>query len=136
MKIFDEKTSPGEVIRFLTELAKQGRYVFRGYSKQDELLPNIVREEASYDEKQLLTDLERYGGHYFHANSPVEFMSYAQHFGLPTRLLDFSHNPFIALAFAIYGQKGSNYKNAEDKNYYYIRYADLKDNIAVSIQIP
>ena len=122
------------VINRLNDLAQKGTFVFRGYGKQDELLPNIIRNENhSKIESELLHDFEKYGSNYFHASSPIDFMSYAQHFGLPTRLLDFTHNPFIALSFALYSPKSNgNYKNPEDKDYYYIRYASLEDNLCLS----
>ena len=94
------------VIDELTGLARSGGKVFRGYNKQDELLPSLIRDKVSYTdvESELLKDFERYGSHYFHATTPIDFMSYAQHFGLPTRLLDFTYNPFIALSFALHGK--------------------------------
>lgn len=123
-----------KAIDTLTEFAQSGSYVFRGYGKQDELLPNIIRNKNYEDvEDALLKDFERYGSHYFHANTPIDFMSYAQHFGLPTRLLDFTYNPFIALSFALYGPKSNGkYSEPNDKNYYYIRYASIDDNICLS----
>ena len=121
------------VIDRLNWLARSGAYVFRGYGKQDELLPNIIRDkDFSNVETILLHDFEKYGSSYFSANTPIDFMSYAQHFGLPTRLLDFTRNPFIALSFALYMPKGTNYKDEDDRAYYYIRYASLKDNLCLS----
>lgn len=119
------------VIDTLNKFAEAKKYVFRGYSKQDELLPNILRDNAVYanEEKNLLMDFERYGSHYFHASTPIDLMSYAQHFGLPTRLLDFTYNPFIALSFSLHGLKGTKYKEPTDKDYYYIRYASIEDNM-------
>ena len=115
-------------------MAQSGKYVFRGYSKQDEILPGIIRGNVNYEnvEGELLHGFERYGSHYFHAATSIDFMSYAQHFGLPTRLLDFTYNPFIALSFALYGPKGTKYKDSEDKTCYYVRYAALEDNICVT----
>ncbi|MCD8375951.1 MAG: FRG domain-containing protein [Oscillospiraceae bacterium] len=122
------------VIEQLNSLARKNAYVFRGYGKQEELLPVIIRDKIKYQdvEGDLLENFERYGSNYFHANTPIDFMSYAQHFGLPTRLLDFTYNPFIALSFSLCGAKSpGKYKSDEDKTYYYIRYASIDDNLCV-----
>ena len=118
------------VISALTDLAKNRNLVFRGYSKQAELLPKIIREKnLSNREIELLVDFEKYGLQYFSVNNAIDFMSYAQHFGLPTRLLDFTYNPFIALFFALFKRKGTTNANAEDNEYYYIRYCDINEQI-------
>lgn len=119
-----------KIIDVINDLTQNGDYVFRGYGKQDELFPNIIREK-NYESVELnfLKEFEKYGSNYFKANTPIDFLSYAQHFGLPTRLLDFTYNPFIALSFAIYMPKNNNYKNINDRDYYYICYSSIKDNL-------
>ena len=54
------------VIEVLTSLAQNGGNVFRGYNKQDELLPSLIRDKISYAdvEIELLEKFERYGSHY------------------------------------------------------------------------
>ena len=117
-----------KLIAFLTELSSKKCYVFRGYGKQSELLPNIIRDKDWRDQEiKLLNEFERYGLQYFSANNPIDFMSYGQHYGLPTRLLDFTYNPFIALSFALFVSKGTKYTCEEDKVYYYIRYSKIED---------
>ena len=120
-----------ELINTLVKLAKFRTFVFRGYNKQDQLLPNIIREkDYSQLEEKLLNEFEKYGSHYFMANTTIDFLSYAQHYGLPTRLIDFTYNPFIALSFALFTPKSNaNYKEHEDKEYYYIRFCNLYDNV-------
>ncbi len=133
--VFKASDSEEKVIDRLSELARDGEYVFRGYGKQKELYPTIIRGTQTFDdvESELLEKFEHYGSHYFHATTPIDFMSYAQHFGLPTRLLDFTYNPFIALSFSLYMTKSNGaYSDPEDKEYYYIRYASTKTNIVLS----
>lgn len=117
-----------ELLNYLTELAEEDRYIFRGYSIQDEMNPSIIRNKAVHLERDLLIDFERYGSQYLNISSPIDLMSYAQHFGLSTRLLDFTFNPFIALYFALFRRKPTNAREPEDNIYYYIRYADKRKN--------
>ena len=122
-----------EVIAELTELAKNRALVFRGYGKQSELFPNIIRDsDLTNREIELLSSFEKYGLQYFSVNSAIDFMSYAQHFGLPTRLLDFTYNPFIALFFSLFMPKSTNYSYPDDKEFYYIRYCDLGKQIIIN----
>jgi len=126
---YDQKD---KLIQVLTYLARQGKFVFRGYTKQDQLLPNIIRDkDLSKHERFFLNEFEKYGSHYFVASNSMDFLSYAQHYGLPTRLLDFTYNPFIALSFALFANKGPNYKESEDRDYYYLRFCDLSESITV-----
>lgn len=125
-------TNKDHLIDRLTELAVSGEWVFRGYNLQEHLLPTVIRRKMSDSEDTLLFEFERYGAQYINASNPVDFMSYAQHFGLPTRLLDFTYNPFIALYFSLFSPKtNARYKNQEDRDYYYIRYASTKSNIMI-----
>ena len=128
IKVIDNKS---DLISLLNELADSGHYIFRGYSKQDQLQPNIMRNNLVDQEKTLLFEFERSANQYLNTSNPIDFMSYAQHYGLSTRLLDFTYNPFIALYFSLFTPKGNSYKNSEDKEYYYIRYCDIEKNIIV-----
>ena len=124
-------TSAEHLIDRLTELARNKNMVFRGYGKQSELLPNIIRDNDLEDQEiVLLSCFEQYALQYFSVNNAIDFMSYGQHFGLPTRLLDFTYNPFVALFFALFMPKGPKYSLEDDKNYYYIRYCDITTQIA------
>ena len=127
---FNEGES-NDLLQYLNELIMEKKYVFRGYGKEKQLLPSILRDDDKYKnaESDILNQFERYGSKYFSANSPIEFMSFGQHFGLPTRLLDFTYNPFIALFFALYENKGTT---GTDRDYYYLMFADTTKNIVVN----
>lgn len=80
--------------------------LFRGQSDNKSLLPSICRKKPCED----TTDLERNMLEDFKRRSTLlikkefttdwEWLVYAQHFGLKTRLLDWTSNPLIALWFA------------------------------------
>ena len=113
----------GEIINFLNSLiSSETNYIYRGYNHNDEIYPAIIREKnySSYEE-ELLNEFEKYGLAYFSPNNHMEFLSNAQHFGLPTRLLDFTYNPYIALFFALYKKKD----DCDGDEYYKIIYCDI-----------
>lgn len=129
MKFEDD---PNKVINYLIGLTLKGNYVFRGYNIQDQMLPGLVRNRTSQYEKEYINKFLKYGSRFFKADSVIELLSNAQHYGLHTRLLDFSYNPLIALSFALYNKKTQHEKETEDRDYYYIRYADLNKQIYLS----
>ena len=106
-----------EIINILRVAAKksknnEGDLIFRGMADYRwELLPSIARqtlliEETEYSmvkELILLRPQEFMG-----ISSNFDLLAKMQHYGLPTRLLDFSTNPLVALFFACDKQKSDS----------------------------
>ena len=87
--------------------------IFRGISDRRQLLPKIIRyDDCSKDEIKILEDFEQYYGAYESINivDNWEFLALAQHYGLMTRLIDFTTNPYIALFFALHSKKRDDEK--------------------------
>lgn len=107
-----EIKSSEELIQKLNELPNH--YIFRGHSdskwKLESTLERVLGEKWSstnarkFEEYSYNTFRSKY--HIYntteHApDSKLSWLSVMQHYGVPTRLLDFSESPYIALYFAL-----------------------------------
>jgi FRG domain len=87
-------------------LSSHGEPLYRGQSGDYPLLPKIAREnlqaEVNAREAYMLAELRRRGALYKSVGNLDEWdlLTFAQHNGMATRLLDWSSNPLTAIWFA------------------------------------
>jgi len=95
-----------QFLSFLANPKKSGQILYRGQSSDKPLLPKIARADPIKDttvlEKMMLEELRRRGDVFLGANliDDWDLMVHAQHFGMATRLLDWTSNPLVALWFS------------------------------------
>jgi hypothetical protein len=85
---------------------KRRLVLFRGQDSDERLLPLIARDSPSKDssalERQMLRDLRKFGAGYLLdvKEDDWDLLALARHFGMATRLLDWTSNPLTAIWFA------------------------------------
>lgn len=128
----EEYTSFKSLIRDLVLITREDKLVFRGVSNLNQLNPKINRvstsdgiTDLSSKEFDLLYRFRKFALSYMNGNLDfLDIVAYAQHFGLPTRLIDWSRNPFVALFFACAFSRGNEPV--------YLFYTDLEDHTIIN----
>ncbi len=78
---------------------------FRGHAKSTyKLLPSLARDAKALERESLLSKRFKQNAYPFRQSPPQsewEWLFLMQHFGIPTRLLDWTESPLVALYFAV-----------------------------------
>lgn len=110
-------------------------YVFRGQADAaweiESTLERMLGSEWSADLARKCEDrslnsfkskYQIYCGGEHRPNSKLAWLSVMQHYGVPTRLIDFTTSPYIALYFAL---ESYDHKSGSDFSIFYLNYTDL-----------
>ncbi|WP_417442484.1 FRG domain-containing protein [Idiomarina abyssalis] len=113
-------------------------YVFRGHpSKSHSLIPSIYRkpEWQSNEDKIIRQIILRCPNEFRHMETAFEKLVKMQHYDLPTRLLDLTENPLVALYFACLDNTDSTNSNDGEILFFKVPKSAIKyfDSDVVSI---
>lgn len=103
-----EICSIGDLLSEIKDIIKKtnNRLLFRGHSDESwDLLPSVKRKCSDLEERYLTNEFRVKAPSRYNkcpaVNDYSSWLALMQHFGLPTRLLDWSYSPLVALYFAV-----------------------------------
>lgn len=122
--LFNDSWAP-DISRF------RSSYVYRGLNQGTYALSTTLnRLGESHLEKHLLRNFRKYAYRDVKEDNPWNWLSLAQHHGLPTRLLDWTYSPLVALHFAV----GNFRKYDLDGMIWAVNYVDTKEHLPDSLK--
>lgn len=116
-----EYQTSASLLNDLLRLRREGNYVFRGISRKREWKPAIQRYCSNgkyynleeYEYRMLYDFFQNWNLRHFNSSENIlELVASAQHYGIPTRLVDWTRDPYVALYFAV-----NNNPNPDDGHY-------------------
>lgn len=119
-----------QYVKEVMEFPDNYSLLFRGHTNINyEIKPSLFRSQNFYKNEYMMYQelVLRCPDDFLKCDSHLDFLVEMQHYGLPTRLLDFSFNPLVALYFAcevkdntgeviVYAVKNDNILYAKDKS--------------------
>lgn len=116
LKLISDKTN---------RLPKSSEYIYRGQADSEwDLLPSIAvplngnNNLLKFESKMVNEFLKRRPNEFHDIKDPIDILAKMQHYGLPTRLLDVTFNPLVALYFAC---KDDNIKDKDGEIFMFMK---------------
>ena len=92
-----------QYVKEMTEFPDNCNLLFRGHTNINyEIKPSLFRTPQFYKNEYMMYQelVLRCPDDFLKCDTHLDFLVEMQHYGLPTRLLDFSFNPLVALYFS------------------------------------